>query len=146
MGESQFFPHQLFPHLKTHRVKPSLVPRLYPHTQTNCNVKRDGVWQVWQPDGRPRLPEAVSGRWCLPDAVWQRAVWQVASSRRCLADSHLTDAVWLTRRLADSHLSDAVWQMLSGRRQTPSGRRCLAEGRLADSRPRLAEGCLADSV
>ncbi len=114
MEECRRFPNDFSPILKHTGVKPSLVPRLYPRTQTNCNVKRDGVWQVWQPDGicqTPRLTDAASGRGPSADAVYQMAVWQ--------------RAVWQTRRLADGRLARGVWQ-------TPSSRRCLAEGHLAD--------------
>ncbi len=51
MGESGLFHINISPILKHTVVKPSLVPRIYPRTQTNCNVKRDAVCrQVWQPD------------------------------------------------------------------------------------------------
>ncbi len=61
MGESQFFPINFSPILKH-----TGVPRLYPRTQTNCNVKRDGVWQVWQPDAVCQMPSEYEGK------AWER--------------------------------------------------------------------------
>ncbi len=103
-GESRLFPINFSPILKHTGVnyKPSLVPRLYPHTQTNCNVKRDAVWQtaVWQtPSGR-----RLSGR-------------RTTSGRHRLPDGHLPDGVWQPdgRR----GLPDAICQTLSCKRRLP---------------------------
>ncbi len=65
MGESRLFPINLSPILKHTGVKSSLILRLYPRTQTNCNVKRDGVWQIWQPDG---ICQTASSRRQTPSA------------------------------------------------------------------------------
>ncbi len=117
-GGSRLFPINFSPILKHTGVKPSLVPRLYHCTQTNCNVKCDAVWQT------------VSGR----------SGSQMRSARRQMP----SDGVCQMPRLPDSVtvwqtpcLADAVWQMPSARRrlpqtasgcqtyQTPSARRCL---------------------
>ncbi len=134
---------RLFPHLKTYR---SLVPRLYPRTQTNCNVKRDGVWQVW-PSARYRLADGVwqteSSRRRLPDGRLEDATSAAASGRRRLPNGCLARWLFARRRLADAVWQRAVWQTASGRHgvcclpddiwQTlsgrgPSGRRHPADG------------------
>ncbi len=124
--------------LKHTGVKPSLVPTLYPRTQTNCNVKRDGVWQpdaVCQtPHLACRLADAVYGRRPLGRRSLADGIWQTASGRRPSGRRHLADAVCHTRsarcRLPDSvcrpadtasarsHLPDGIWQMADGVCQT----------------------------
>ncbi len=104
MSESRLFPINSSPILKHTGVKPSFIPRLYPRTQTNFNVKRDAIWQVWQtdgplPDGAWQMQPLVDGVWQTPslqDAVWLRAVWQTAfaaSARQRLPDGPLPDGV-----------------------------------------------------
>ncbi len=72
MGESRLFPINFSPILKRTGVKPSLV---HPRTQTNCNVKRDGVCQT------PRLPGILPRSQALPTRLYSytnlafRALW-----------------------------------------------------------------------
>ncbi len=75
------------PILKHTRVKPSLVPRLYPRTRWHladsvCQTASlaDGVWLPDLPDSVCQTPSA---RWRLTDVVWQAP-----------SDS-LADTVWL---------------------------------------------------
>ncbi len=102
MGESRLFPINFSPILKHSGVKPSLVPRLYPCTQTNCNVKRDAVWH--KASGRSgRRP---SGRRLLDAASARRSAWQTGFDDVCQTGC----AVWQTPRLADGHLAYDVYQ------------------------------------
>ncbi len=125
MGESRLF--SFSPILRHTGVKPSLVPRLYPHTQTNYNVKRDGIWQTavlqtasgrsgsqWQTaSGRSRVWQMASGRCHLPDATSGRGasgrgpsarhgVCQTASGRGRSCRRRLPDTASCRRRLADA--------------------------------------------
>ncbi len=43
--------------LATYQSRPSLVPRLYPRTQTNCNAKRGKAWDISSVCGKPGPPE-----------------------------------------------------------------------------------------
>ncbi len=175
MGESRLFPINISPN-STHAqkraniqqcwrspnpptttgVKPSLVPRLYPSTQTNCNVKRDAAFQtadrVWQTrhleDGRlaeGRLADVVSARCRMPDG--RRRLADAASGRQAFgrgpsARRHLADGC-----LALCHMPRqpsgrrGIWQTPSAR--WPSGRWCLADvasARRPSARCRLPSG------
>ncbi len=165
MGKSRLSPIDFSPILKHTGIKLSLVPRLYPRTQTNYNVKRDGVCQTASArPARRRQPGVVcQGR--LPEGVWQ-AVCQ-ATSARCRicqlpsARQRLPDAASARYRLPDGHgrrrladglsdatcqgrLVDGAWQTPSSRRpwQTASGRRPVGR-RLPDA---AYQGRLADGV
>ncbi len=117
MGGKSTFPINFSSILKHTGVKPSLVPRLYPRTQTNRNVKRDGVWQTGS--ARRRLPAGL-GRRRLADGVWQT---------RCLSSARRPARHRLPDGLGRRRLANGVWQTTSGRRRLAD---TVCQGRLVD--------------
>ncbi len=121
-GESRLFPINFSPILKHTGVKPSLVSRLYPHTQTASGRQRlqDGIWLTGS--ARCHLPDTVCQTPRLPDNLAEggRRPSARLSGRRGICQTP-SARPGVCQTLAEGRLADSVWQTASARCHLPDG-------------------------